>query len=71
MSLIPEMMPAWELQVIVKNQAARIEQLEAALRKLTDRLEEDFSGMKPLRRYELEKARAALTEAAEQEKQNG
>jgi hypothetical protein len=29
MSLTPEMMPAWELLPIVKEQAARIEQLEA------------------------------------------
>ena len=31
MSLTPEMMPAWELLPIVKEQAARIAQLEAAL----------------------------------------
>jgi hypothetical protein len=41
-------------------QAARIEQLEAALRKITDRLEDDFNDGRPMRRYELEKARAAL-----------
>tara|TARA_R110002126_G_scaffold102593_1_gene234698 strand:- start:125 stop:394 length:270 start_codon:yes stop_codon:yes gene_type:complete len=40
--------------------AARIEQLEAALRKITDRLEDDFNDGRPMRRYELEKARAAL-----------
>jgi hypothetical protein len=34
MSLTPEMMPAWELLPIVKEQAARIAQLEAALRPL-------------------------------------
>lgn len=42
--------------------ADRIEQLEAALRKITDRLEEDFNDGRPMRRYELEKARAALEE---------
>jgi hypothetical protein len=42
--------------------AARIEQLEAALRKITDRLEDDFNDGRPMRRYELEKARAALEE---------
>ena len=35
MSLTPEMMPAWELLPIVKEQAARIAQLEAALRVFT------------------------------------
>ena len=45
------------------NQAAdRIEQLEAALRKITDRLEDDFNDGRPMRRYELEKARAVLEE---------
>ena len=34
MSLTPEMMPAWELLPIVKEQAVRIEQLEAALREI-------------------------------------
>ena len=34
MSLTPEMMPAWELLPIVKEQAARIAQLEAALQKV-------------------------------------
>ena len=42
--------------------ADRIEQLEAALRKITDRLEDDFNDGRPMRRYELEKARAALEE---------
>ena len=32
MSLTPEMMPAWELLPIVKEQADRIEQLTSALR---------------------------------------
>ena len=40
--------------------AARIDQLEAALREITDRLEDDFNDGRPMRRYELEKARAAL-----------
>ena len=35
MSLTPEMMPAWELLPIVKEQADRIAQLEAALRVFT------------------------------------
>ena len=34
MSLTPEMMPAWELLPIVKEQAVRIAQLEAALREI-------------------------------------
>ena len=42
--------------------ADRIEHLEAALREITDRLEDDFNDGRPMRRYELEKARAALEE---------
>jgi hypothetical protein len=55
MSLTPEMMPAWELLPIVKEQAVRIAQLEAALRMIRDREPRGLS-------WSVHVARAALGE---------
>jgi predicted RNase H-like nuclease (RuvC/YqgF family) len=43
---------------------ARVEELEAALNRLTTRLYEDLDGGRKLRRGEVDKARAALTQPA-------
>jgi hypothetical protein len=44
---------------------ARVKELEAALNRLTTRLYEDLDGGRKLRRGEVDKARAALTQPAE------